>query len=147
MTCIYSTDDKVIMYRTSHSQNKSRFRELVDYAQLSGFKKLGIANCYNVRDYADKLAEMLRNEGFEVVSLHCRASGLDGSMICDEMSGPCCDPLSQADYLNEQKTDFNVMVGLCLGHELIFQKHTAKPYTTFLVKDFATQHRTIENLK
>lgn len=147
MTCIYSATDKDLMYRTSRSQNKSRFRELVNFAKISGYTKLGIANCVNLTEYADKLAEMLRAQGFEVVTLHCRESGLDGHEICDAMMGPCCDPLSQAEFLNHENTDFNIMVGLCLGHELVFQKHINAPYTTFLVKDFATQHKTVENLK
>ena len=40
----------------------------------------------------------------------------------------------------------NINVGLCLGHELLFEQHSAAPVTTFLVKDFATGHKTVENL-
>ena len=47
---------------------------------------------------------------------------------------------------HKQKTDLNINVGLCLGHELLFEQHSAAPVTTFLVKDFATGHKTVENL-
>ena len=62
------------------------------------------------------------------------------------MAGPCCDPVFQARYLNDRNTDFNINVGLCLGHGLLFQKYSNVEVTTFLVKDFATGHKTVENL-
>ena len=62
------------------------------------------------------------------------------------MKGPCCDPISQAVFLNEQGTDFNVNFGLCLGHGLLFQKYSKVPVTTFLVKDFAHNHNVVESL-
>ncbi len=147
MSCDYSSYDKDVMYRTAKSVNVSRLQELIDFAKLSGFKKLGIANCVAVTPYAQKLIELLRAAGFEVVALGCRDSGLDAHDINPELSGPSCDPLSQAEFLNKEKTDFNILVGLCLGHELVFQKHSQAPYTTFLVKDLATNNKTIENLE
>ena len=72
---------------------------------------------------------------------------LNAHDIHQDLSGPSCDPVSQAEFLNKENTDFNIMVGLCLGHELIFQQHTKAPYTTFLVKDLATNNKTIENLE
>lgn len=147
MSCDYSSYDKDVMYRTAKSVNVSRLQELINFAKISGFKKLGIANCTAVEPYAKKLIELLRAAGFEVVSLGCRDSGLDGHEVHPELSGPSCDPVSQAEFLNNQKTDFNILVGLCLGHELIFQQHIKSPYTTFLVKDLATNNKTIENLE
>lgn len=147
MTCDYSSYDKDVMYRTAKSVNVSRLQELIDFAKLSGFKKLGVANCTAVQPYAEKLIELLQAAGFEVVSLGCRDSGLDAHEIHQDLSGPSCDPVSQAEFLNKENTDFNIMVGLCLGHELIFQQHTKAPYTTFLVKDLATNNKTVENLE
>lgn len=54
--------------------------------------------------------------------------------------------MSQAEYLNGKGTELNIIVGLCLGHGLLFEKHSAAPVTTFLVKDFATGHKTAESL-
>lgn len=142
MTCIYNSFDRDVMYRTAKSQNKSRLVELIEFAKISGFKKLGIAGCSSVARYSDKLSEILTEAGFEVCLIKCKESGLDAAEICDSLSGPSCDPLSQAEYLNSQNTDFNIMVGLCLGHELIFQKYSKVPYTTFMVKDFSTKNRT-----
>lgn len=146
MVCIYNEQDKLMMKLSAQAKSKSRLQELIDFARLSGFKKIGVANCKGVQPYADKLTERLKEEGFEVFGINCKESGLDGSDICEEMAGPCCDPVSQATYLNEQKTDFNINVGLCLGHSLLFQKYSEAEVTTFLVKDFATNHKSIENL-
>lgn len=142
----YTEQDKDVMVKSAQAKNKSRLQELIDFARVCGFKKLGIANCIGVQKYADKLASVLREAGFEVYAVNCRESGLDACRICGEMSGPCCDPLSQAAYLNECQTDFNINVGLCLGHGLLFQKYSQAEVTTFLVKDFAHQHNVVESL-
>lgn len=142
----YGQDDKEIMLKAAKAKNKSRLQELIDYVKISGFKKLGIANCKGVQEYAEKLVEKLRAEGFDVVDVNCKESGLEGCDICDELSGPCCDPISQADFLNAQNTDFNINVGLCLGHGLLFQKYSKAEVTTFLVKSFAHKHNIVESL-
>ncbi len=140
MTGVYEEEDKEVMKLTAASRNKSRLQELIEFAKLSGFKRLGIASCKEVLSYAEKLEKILQEAGFEVYSINCRESGLDFCQICDEMSGSCCDPLAQAEYLNKMVTDMNVEVGLCLGHGLLFKKYSNAPVTTFLVKDFACEH-------
>ena len=147
MTCIYNEEDRKAMKIAAEAKNVSRLEELVDFAKICGLKKLGVANCKGVQAYADKLVEILKSAGFEVASVNCKQSGLDGAEICDSMAGPCCDPLSQADFLNKQKTEFNINVGLCLGHGLLFAKYSHAQVTTFLVKDFKTGHKTVENLE
>lgn len=146
MTCNYENEDREIMIKSAKAKSKSRLQELIDFARISGFKKLGIANCKGVQEYADKLAGKLKAEGFEVVAVNCKESGLNGCEICEEMSGPCCDPVSQAEYLNKAGTDFNINVGLCLGHGLLFQKYSKAEVTTFLVKSFAHHHNIVEAL-
>ncbi len=146
MTCDYKSEDREVMIKSAKAKSKSRLQELIDFAKISGFKKLGIANCKGVQEYADKLVERLKAEGFDVVALNCKESGLNACEICEEMSGPCCDPISQAKYLNEQQTDFNINVGLCLGHGLLFQKYSKADVTTFLVKSFAHNHNIVEAL-
>lgn len=146
MTCQYNNEDKSLMKIAAEAKNKSRLQELIDFAKISGFKKLGIANCKSVDSLAQKMADLLRDAGFEVVSINCKESGLDGAEICESMVGPCCDPISQAKFLNDAKTDFNINVGLCLGHGLLFQKYSKAEVTTFLVKDAVSGHKTVESL-
>ncbi len=147
MTCLYDSIDKDIMKISHYSKNKSRLQELIGFIKNSGFTKVGVANCLSMQVFADKLVQILKDNGFEVFSINCKQSGLDGCDICEEMTGPCCDPISQARYLNEQNTELNINVGLCLGHGLLFQKHSAAPVTTFVVKDPLNKHNVIENLR
>lgn len=145
----YSIEDKEEMIKANVARlnaHKSRLQELIEFIKVSGFQKIGIANCLSMQKYADKLAEILRENGFTVFSVNCKESGLDGCVICEEMKGPCCDPISHAKFLNDQKTEFNINVGLCLGHGLLFQKYSRAPVTTFIVKDFAHEHNVAASL-
>lgn len=145
----YSNEDKEEMRRSNVARlnaRKSRLQELLEFIKVSGFKKIGVANCLSMQKYADKLVEILRENGLEVFSINCKESGLDGCLICEEMKGPCCDPVSQAAFLNDKQTEFNVNVGLCLGHGLLFQKYSLAPVTTFIVKDFAHNHNVADSL-
>lgn len=74
-------------------------------------------------------------------------AGLTCAILPLTIKGSSCDPAYQADYLNSMNTDLNVNVGLCLGHGLIFQKHSKAPVTTLIVKDFATKHNPLANLE
>lgn len=145
----YSTEDKEEMknaFQALVKSKRSRLLELIEFMKVSGYKKIGIANCLSMQQYANKLVEILQNEGFEVFSINCKQSGLEASEISPDMKGPSCDPLSQAEYLNEMETDFNINVGLCLGHGLLFDKYSKAPVTTFIVKDFAHNHNVLESL-
>ena len=143
----YNLYDREQMRLTAQARDKSLLQELINYIRLSGYRRIGIANCKSVQPYADRLAAILRENGFDVVAVNCKESGLRACSICQDMSGPSCDPLYQAAVLNEAKTDFNINVGLCLGHGLLFQKYSHAEVTTFLVKDFATKHKSVENLE
>lgn len=146
MICDYSSEDKGVMLVSSRSKNKSRLCELINYAKNSGYKRLGVANCISMQVYADKLIVILEENGFDVYSVNCKDSGLQGEAFCEEMSGAICDPISQARFLNDMETDLNIAVGLCLGHGLLFQKYSNAEVTTFVVKDFEHNHKTIEYL-
>ena len=51
-----------------------------------------------------------------------------------------CNPIGQALFLNEQQTDFNLMIGLCVGHDTLFMKYAKAPMTVLAVKDRVTGH-------
>ncbi len=141
----YTEEDKEFMLLTNKSRNPSRFKELVDFVKLNGYQKIGIASCFCVSGLAEKLKSMLAAEGISAVTVNCKESKLDASELSPELSGPSCDPKSQAQYLNAEKTDFNINFGLCLGHGLIFQQYSAAPVTTLLVKDACHKHNIMEN--
>ncbi|OPY27009.1 MAG: hypothetical protein A4E27_00631 [Methanobacterium sp. PtaU1.Bin242] len=51
-----------------------------------------------------------------------------------------CNPLGQASFLNRENTDLNIIIGLCIGHDLLFTEHSKAPVTTLVVKDRVLAH-------
>ncbi len=65
----YSVEDKEEMRRAHIARinaKKSRLQELIEFIKVSGFGRIGIANCFSMQKYADKLAAVLRENGFVV---------------------------------------------------------------------------------
>ena len=46
----------------------------------------------------------------------------------------------QAKLLNAAKTDFNVVIGLCVGHDSLFYKYSDALCTTLVTKDRVLGH-------
>ena len=53
---------------------------------------------------------------------------------------PMCNPIAQAMLLNEQHTQFNIALGLCVGHDSMFYKYSEALVTTLVAKDRVTGH-------
>ena len=141
----YTAEDKEFMCITSKACNKSRLAELISFIKLNGYRKIGVAYCFSVKAFAEKLIEFFAAEGIDAVFVNCKESGLMGCELSPELSGASCDPKSQAQYLNAEQTDFYINFGLCLGHGILFQKYSAAPVTTLLVKDACHKHNIMEN--
>ena len=41
---------------------------------------------------------------------------------------------------NEQETEFNIAIGLCVGHDSLFYKYSNAPVTTLVAKDRVLAH-------
>jgi len=65
---------------------------------------------------------------------------MDLPRIRPERFEAMCNPVAQAMYLNKQKTDLNLIVGLCIGHDILFAKYSNAPVTTLVVKDRVLTH-------
>ena len=51
-----------------------------------------------------------------------------------------CNPVLQAMILNREGTDFNVILGLCVGHDSLFLKYSEALCTVLAVKDRVLGH-------
>ena len=51
-----------------------------------------------------------------------------------------CNPIFQAKALTYEQVDFNILLGLCVGHDTLFFKFTDTPTTVLAVKDRVTGH-------
>ncbi|MBM4323822.1 MAG: DUF1847 domain-containing protein [Deltaproteobacteria bacterium] len=127
---------------------KSRIEELIEFSQRMGYKRLGLAFCGGLTHEASILSEVLEKHGFEVIAVSCKVGGIPKEKIGikDEEKirigefESMCNPIAQAKILNHAGTDFNIMLGLCLGHDSLFLKFVDGLTTVFAVKDRVTGH-------
>lgn len=127
---------------------KTRIAEICEFAHRMGYKRLGLVFCLGLSREATIVEKILRKNGLDVVSVCCKAGRTSKELIGIEDSDKIfqgteeamCNPVFQAFVVNEEKTDLNVLLGLCVGHDSLFFKH-AHAYTTVLaVKDRVTGH-------
>ena len=126
-----------------------RVEEVAQFARKMGYKKLGIAFCNGLRGEAKTLTKILENRGFDVVSVCCKTGGIPKETIGiteeQKIKGPgdwesMCSPITQAEILNSEKTEFNIVVGLCVGHDSLFFKYAQAPTTVLIAKDRVFGH-------
>ena len=121
----------------------TRVQEIMEFAKKIGAKKIGIANCIGLINEARIFAKILRANGFEAYAIICKVAGKAKSSIgipkkCEGIGAAMCNPILQARLLNEAKTDLNVVIGLCVGHDSLFYKCSDAYVTTLVTKDRVT---------
>ncbi|SHJ30466.1 Uncharacterized metal-binding protein [Malonomonas rubra DSM 5091] len=127
---------------------KPRILEIIEFAHKMNYQHLGLAFCIGLRNEAKAVEQLLLQHGFKVSSVICKIGnidkneiGLDDSeKIVINSSEAMCNPVLQARVLNDEKTDLNVVIGLCVGHDSIFFKESVAPCTVFAVKDRLLGH-------
>ena len=127
---------------------KTRMVEICEFARRMGYNRLGLAFCLGLAREAAVVEEILKKNGFEVVSVLCKAGRtpkeklglLDKHKIFQGTLESMCNPIYQAKLLNHEKTDFNILLGLCVGHDSLFFKFAEAPTTVLAVKDRVTGH-------
>jgi uncharacterized metal-binding protein len=127
---------------------KPRVQEIIEFARKMEYRKLGVAFCGGLHREAAVFCRILEDHGFEVVSVMCKVGGVDkGALGLQEHEKvrigafePMCNPISQAEVLNAADTDFNILLGLCVGHDSLFMKYSKALVTVFAVKDRVLGH-------
>lgn len=127
---------------------KTRVAEICEFAERMGYKRLGLAFCIGLRQEAGKAEDIFAAYGFDVVSVVCKAGrtskdtiGIkDEEKIYQGTDEAMCNPIYQAQLLNRERTEFNVLLGLCVGHDSLFFKYAEAPTTVLAVKDRVTGH-------
>jgi uncharacterized metal-binding protein len=133
---------------------KCRLEEIIEFSRKMGYKKLGVAFCGGVTHEAAILSDVLEGQGFEVVAVSCKVGGVpkekiglnDNEKVRIGTFEPMCNPIAQAEVLNEAGTDFNIMIGLCVGHDSLFFKYAKAMTTVFATKDRVTGHNAMASL-
>ncbi len=132
----------------------TRVEDTVALAKRMGWRRIGIATCIGLLDETARLAGILEAQGLEPISVCCKVGSVDKAALGIEESfkvrpntfEPLCNPLAQARILNRLGTDMNVIVGLCVGHDMLFTKHADAPTTTLVAKDRVTGHNPVAAL-
>ncbi|MFC1964419.1 DUF1847 domain-containing protein [Chloroflexota bacterium] len=123
----------------------TRVEEIIEYAKIRGMKKIGIGTCIGLIQEAKLLSDILEWHGFDVVSVSCMCGEVNPEDV--GIDGPItCNPTMQAEVLNRENTELNIMLGLCLGHDIMFLRYCKAETTPLVVKDRALGHNPIAAL-
>jgi uncharacterized metal-binding protein len=132
----------------------TRVEDTVALARRMGWRRVGIATCLGLLEESARLAEILQAQGLEPMSVCCKVGSVDKAAlgIAEAFKvrpgtfEPLCNPVAQARILNRMGTDMNVIVGLCVGHDMLFSRHAEAPTTTLVAKDRVTGHNPVAAL-
>ena len=138
---------------------RPRALEIIKFSEMMGWKKLGVTFCVGLENEAKRIVEIFESAGFEVYSVCCKCGSVDktkwGINGEDKISalrgdpekfGAGCNPIVQAELLNSAGVDLNIIVGLCIGHDIHFTKYAEGPVSTLIVKDRVTGHNPFASL-
>ena len=128
--------------------SKTRIEEIMGFAEKMNYKRLGMAFCIGLRKEAKVVEKIFSSGGFDVVSAVCKVGKISkghigvgkNQQIDPNTTEAMCNPVLQAMILNKEKTDFNVLIGLCVGHDSLFFKYAEAPCTVLAVKDRLLGH-------
>jgi len=126
----------------------TRVEEVLAFAKRIGAHKIGLATCVGLIEETRVFSRILKKNGFEPYSALCKIGsvdkceiGIDEELkIRPESFEGMCNPLLQARTLDEWGSDLNVVIGLCVGHDALFSKHSKALVTTLIVKDRVLAH-------
>ena len=125
-----------------------RVKETIQLCLRMGYRRVGLAFCRGLRKEAAVVDSLLRRAGLEVVSVICKTGGIDKTeagipaehKVRPGEFEPMCNPIAQARLLNGQNTEFNIALGLCVGHDSMFYKYSEALVTTLVAKDRVLAH-------
>jgi len=132
----------------------TRVEDTIAFAKLMDYRKIGIATCIGLLEETQRLTDILKAQGFEPLSACCKAGSIDKlelglgetDKIRPSTFEPACNPVAQAVLFNRAETNMNLIVGLCVGHDMLFTKYSDAPVSTIVVKDRVTGHNPVNVL-
>lgn len=132
---------------TEFNMKKNRLQELILFCRKMGYRHLGIAFCIGLDEEVRILSEILEKR-FRLSSVCCKVCGInrkafDLPSLKEGRIEATCNPVAQARILNRDRTDLNIIFGLCMGNDILFSKYSDAPVTTLVVKDRVLAHNPI----
>ena len=146
-------DNKLIFKTAAHIETTGyrewpRLKEIAEFAIKAGFETVGIAFCIGLQKEAEIAADYYKEKGLKVASAVCSCGSFDKremgipaeDRFSDEGFEASCNPIAQAKFLEESGSEFNIVLGLCVGHDSLFFKYSNVPTTVLAVKDRVLAH-------
>ncbi len=119
-----------------------RIQEAIEFARELKLKKIGLASCVALIGELRSIAELFAGAGFSGTSAACQIGRVSpearGVPELKGFRGTTCNPIAQAEILNSEGTELNFILGLCLGHDILFTRYSKAPVSTLIVKDRVT---------
>ena len=124
--------------------NLTRLEETAEFCKIMGYKKIGMAFCIGLNKEA-KIIEEFFSKSFEVYSVCCKVCGVAKENLGLEQikagaRETMCNPVMQAKELAANEVEFCVSVGLCVGHDSLFNQAATVPVTCLVAKDRVLAH-------
>ena len=118
---------------------RTKLEEIAIYAKRLGYKKIGIAFCIEYEREARLVYDIL-SRYFEVFSVCCKVCSLEKTSLEIKKSEEVefeavCNPIGQAQLLNDDLTNLNIMLGLKTGYDILFAKYAEAPSITLPVHE------------
>ncbi len=126
----------------------SRLQETIAFAKQMKYKRIGLAYCYGMEKEVQQIETIMRKHELNVRAVSCTVGGIPQNVVnpASEFSTVSCNPIGQAAQLNLENVDLVVVVGLCLGHDILFQREIKADCTTLVVKDRVHKHAPLNDL-
>jgi len=119
-----------------------RIKEAIEFSKELRVKKVGLASCMSFIIELRQISELFVGAGFEVIGPACmlgrvdpRERGISEEFYAEWGYYLYCNPIAQAEIMNHLGTDLNFIIGLCMGHDILFTKYSKAPVSTLIVKD------------
>jgi len=115
----------------------TRVEEVIEFVKDREYGKIGVAYCYAFDRVGEEFAAILDAEGIRYSMVSCTTGALLERELdpAKTKSTVSCNPIGQAMQLKNDGVDFVVEIGLCLGHDILFQRELDCDFTVLAVKD------------
>ncbi len=143
---VYAEPDVVDIYTAACVVGKKkdgyrpRIEEALDFAKEMKFSKVGFAACVAFGKELEVIRRLFEQADIQVFSAGCqigRSTATERGLPHLEAypANSTCNPIAQAEVLNTAKTQLNFIIGLCMGHDILFTRASKAPVSTLIVKD------------
>jgi uncharacterized metal-binding protein len=130
----------------AYQRGSNRVQEIRNYALRAGIKRIGIAHCVTFPKETEIVTQFLSGE-FEVYTVDCKCGDVTKKeMLGCEGKSIMCNPAGQAEYPKEHNTELNISIGLCVGHDMVFNQKSVSPVNTLVVKEVTSKHNPVESI-